>query len=102
MDLLGTIVDTQLKAMDFLSFKVADAFEVIEADIVKEVMPVNCGCSAADLVSHFSENFPQNFTQGHYWLLSILPSTTTPENLSYMITLVKTTIRLNTAPNNLL
>ena len=31
-DLLGTIVDTQLKAVNFLTFKVADALEVIKAD----------------------------------------------------------------------
>ena len=34
LDLLGTIVDTQLKAVNFLTFKVADALEVIKVDIV--------------------------------------------------------------------
>ena len=64
LDLLGTIVDTQLKAVDFLTFKVADALEVIKADIVKEIMHANRGCCAADLVFYFSENFPRSFTQG--------------------------------------
>ena len=64
LDLLGTIVDTQLKAVNFLTFKVADALEVIKTDIVKEIMRANRGCCAADLVFYFSENFPRNFTQG--------------------------------------
>ena len=41
LDLLGTIVDTQLKAVNSLTFKVANALEVIKADIVKEIMCVN-------------------------------------------------------------
>ena len=64
LDLLGTIVDTQLKAVNFLTFKVSDALEVIKADIVKEIMCANRGCCASDLVFYFSENFPRNFTQG--------------------------------------
>ena len=32
LDLPGTIVDTQLKAVIFFTFKVADALEVIKAD----------------------------------------------------------------------
>ena len=43
LDLLGTIVDTQLKAVNFLTFKVADALEVVKADIVKEIMRANRG-----------------------------------------------------------
>ena len=64
LDLLGTIVDTQLKAMDFLTFKVADALEVIKADITEEIRQTNRGCSAADLVYYFSENFPHTIKQG--------------------------------------
>ena len=64
LDLLGTIIDTQLKAVNFLTFKVADALEVIKANTVKEIMRANRGCCAADLVFYFSENFPRNFTQG--------------------------------------
>ena len=64
LDLLGTIVDTQLKTVDFSSFSVADALEVIKADIMEEIRRANRGCSAEDLVFYFSENFPRNFTQG--------------------------------------
>ena len=63
LDLLGTIVDTQLKAVNSLTFKVADALEVIKADIMEEIRRANRGCSVADPVFHFSENFPHNFTQ---------------------------------------
>ena len=34
LDLLGTIVATQLKAVDFYTFNAADALEVIKADIM--------------------------------------------------------------------
>ena len=64
LDLLGVIVATQLKAADFSSFRVADALEVIKADIMEEIRRANRGCSAEDLVFYFSENFPHNFTQG--------------------------------------
>ena len=37
LDLLGTIVATQLKAVDFATFNVADALEVIKADIMEEI-----------------------------------------------------------------
>ena len=64
LDLLGTIVNTQLKAVDFATFNVADALEIIKADIMEEIRKASRGCSAEDLVFYFSENFPQNFTQG--------------------------------------
>ena len=64
LDLLGTIIDSQLKALDFSTFKVADALEIIKADIMEEIRQANRGCSAADLVLFFSERFPYNFTQG--------------------------------------
>ena len=64
LDLLGVIVGTQLKAAGFSSFSVADALEVIKADIMEEIRRANRGCSAEDLVFYFSENFPRNFTQG--------------------------------------
>ena len=50
--------------MNFLTFKVVDALEVIKADIIEEIRRVNRGGSAANLVFYFSENFPHNFTQG--------------------------------------
>ena len=64
LDLLGVIVGTQLKAAGFSSFSVAEALEVIKADIMEEIRRANRGCSAEDLVFYFSENFPRNFTQG--------------------------------------
>ena len=64
MDLLDTIIATQLKAADFAAFNVADALEVIKSDIMEEIRKANRGCSAADLVFYFSENFPQHFTHG--------------------------------------
>ena len=50
--------------MDFATFNVADALEVIKADIMEEIRKANRGCSAEKLVFYFSENFPQNFTHG--------------------------------------
>lgn len=64
MDLLETIVAVQLKAVDFATFNVADALEVIKADIMEEIRKANRGCSAEKLVLYFSKNFPQNFTHG--------------------------------------
>ena len=64
LDLLGTIVDTKLKEADFATFNVTDALEVIKADIMAEIRRANRGCSAADLIFYFSQNFPVNFTQG--------------------------------------
>ena len=64
LDLLGTIVGTHLKAADFSSFNVADALEVIKADIMEEIRQASRGCSAADLVFYFGKNFPRSFTEG--------------------------------------
>ena len=64
LDLLGAIVGTKLKEADFATFNVTDALEVIKADIMEEIRQANRGCSAADLVIYFSQNFPVNFTQG--------------------------------------
>ena len=63
LDLLETIVGTQLKAADFSTFNVADALEVIKADIMEKIRQANRGCSASEMVFYFSENFPRNFTQ---------------------------------------
>ena len=64
LDLLGAIIGTKLKEADFTTFNVADALEVITADIMEEIRQANRGSSAADLVFCFSQNFPVNFTQG--------------------------------------
>ena len=62
LDLLGTIVDTRLKTVNFLSFHIANALELIKAVIIEEIRRAYRGCSAANIVSYFSENFPRNFT----------------------------------------
>lgn len=64
LDLLGTIVDTQLKQAGFTTFNVADALDVVTADIMEEIRRANRGCSAENLVFYFGINFPQNFTHG--------------------------------------
>ena len=55
-----------MKALDFSTFKVADALAIIKADIMEEIRLANLGCSATDLIFYFSENFPYNFTQGRF------------------------------------
>ena len=45
LDLLGTIVATKLKAVDFATFNVAEALDVITADIMEEIRKANRGCS---------------------------------------------------------
>ena len=62
--LLVTIVDRQLKTVNFLTFHVADALEVIKAEIIEKIRRATRGSSAENLVFYFSENFPRNFTQG--------------------------------------
>ena len=55
--LLDTIIATQLKAANFAAFNVAEALDVITADIMDEIRKANRGCPAeklvyASLVSH--------------------------------------------------
>ena len=64
LDLLGTIVDTQLKQVGFTTFNVAEALEVIKADILNEIRMGNRGCSAEELISRISTNFHRYFTHG--------------------------------------
>ena len=75
LDLLGTIVDTQLKAVNFLTFKVADALEVVKADIVKEIMRANRGCCAADLVFYFRGISPAS---AHMYICAMLAEPSPP------------------------
>ena len=64
LDLLATIAATQLKAVDFAVFNVAEAMDVITAHIM-EVIRKDCrSCSAETLVHFFGINFPQKFTHG--------------------------------------
>mgnify|MGYP001101097189 CR=1 FL=1 len=62
LDLLGTIATAHLKAVDFAVFNVAEALDVIRADIIEEIRKANRGCYAENLVFNFSESFPQHFT----------------------------------------
>ncbi len=64
LDLLGRIVDTQLKQAGFATFHVGEALEVIKADIMEEIRLSNRGCSAKQLVNYFGVTFPKRFTQG--------------------------------------
>jgi len=64
LDLLGTIVNIQLKQVDFTVFNVADILEVVKEDIMEEIRQANRGCSAKQLVHFFGMTFPVRFTQG--------------------------------------
>ena len=44
LDLLGTIVDTQLKAANFATFNVAEAIDVLRQDILEEIKRANRDC----------------------------------------------------------
>ena len=72
LDLLGTIVATQLKSAGFTTFNVVEAIDTITADIMEEIRKANRGCSAENLVFYFSENFPQNFTYGAFLVAECL------------------------------
>ena len=64
LDLLGTIVAKQLKAVNFTTFNVANTLEIIRADIMEETRKANRNCSAENLVFYISESFPHNFIHG--------------------------------------
>ena len=64
LDLLGAIVETQLKAADFAAFHVADALEAIKADIMEEIRLADRSGTAEDLVLYFNKRFPYSFTHG--------------------------------------
>ena len=64
LDLLGTIIATRLKAVDFATFNVADAIDAITANIMEEIRKAHQGASSETLVYYFGISFPQNFTHG--------------------------------------
>ena len=101
LDLLGTIVDTRLKTVDFRTFHVADALELFKAVIIEEIRRANRGCSAADFFLISAKVSSAILLRGRCWLQSVLTTTTAPESGLYMITSVKTTIRLNTTSRTL-
>lgn len=64
LELLGTIIDTQLKQTGFSIFNVAEALEVIKSDVLEEIRRGNRGCPAEVLVFYINANFRQYFTHG--------------------------------------
>ena len=64
LDLLRTIVEEHLKKVEFSTFSVAEAIEIVKADGLEEIRKANRGTSAADLIFYISENFPRLFTVG--------------------------------------
>lgn len=64
LDLLGTIIDKQLKQTDFSIFNVAEALELIKADILEEIRRGNRGCPAENLTFYICANFCKYFTHG--------------------------------------
>lgn len=63
LDLLGTIVDAQLKQADFSAFNVTQAIELLRQDILEEIRRANRGCPPGKLDFYINENFPRDFAQ---------------------------------------
>ena len=63
LDLLDTIVKTQLKKVDFSTFNVAEAISLLRQEILDEIKRANRGCSPEKMDCYINENFPENFTQ---------------------------------------
>ena len=102
LDLLDTIVATQLKAADFSTFNVADTLEVIKADIMEEIRKANRGSSAVELVFYFSECFSQNFTHGVLLLAECLADYYRTGDLIVTEYVGRTVTRLTIISKNLL
>ena len=62
LDLLGTIVGTQLKAVDFAIFNTAEAIELLRQDIMEDIKRTNRGCPPERLDCYINANFPRDFT----------------------------------------
>ena len=62
LDLLGTIVGTQLKAVDFAIFNTAEAIELLRQDIMEDIKRTNQGCPPERLDCYINANFPRDFT----------------------------------------
>ena len=62
LDLLGTIVGTQLKAVDFAIFNTAEAIELLRQDIMEDIKRTNRGCPPEGLDCYINANFPRDFT----------------------------------------
>ena len=63
LDLLGTIVGTQLKAVDFAIFNTAEAIELLRQDIMEDIKRTNRGCPPERLDCYINANFPPRFAQ---------------------------------------
>ena len=62
LDLLGTIVGTQLKAVDFAIFNTSEAIELLRQDIMEDIKRTNRGCPPEGLDCYINANFPRDFT----------------------------------------
>lgn len=63
LDLLGTVVKAQLKKVDFSTFNVTEAIDLLRQDILEEIKRSNRGCPPEKLDYYINANYPQNFTQ---------------------------------------
>ena len=76
LDLLGTIVDTQLKAADFATFNVAEAIDLLRQDIPEEIKRANRGCPLEEAAPPPARKLWRSCLSGI--LLSPCRSTATP------------------------
>ena len=63
LDLLGSIVEAQLKKVEFSTFNVAEAIGLLRRDILDEIKRANQGCPLEKLDYYINANFPRDFTQ---------------------------------------
>jgi len=63
LDLLGSIVEAQLKKVEFSTFNVAEAIGLLRRDILDEIKRANQGCPPEKLDYYINANFPRDFTQ---------------------------------------
>ena len=63
LDLLGIVVETQLKKVNFSTFNVAEAMDVLRQDILEDIKRTNRGCPSEKLDYYINANFPRDFAQ---------------------------------------
>ena len=63
LDLLGIVVETQLKKVNFSTFNVAEAMDVLRQDILEDIKRTNRGCPPEKLDYYINANFPRDFAQ---------------------------------------
>ena len=64
LDLLGTIVGTQLKAVDFAIFNTAEAIELLRQDIMEDIKRTNRGCPPEGLDCYIKESLRAEMVGG--------------------------------------